>query len=63
MTSMGEMSAAIITMADGSVMSEDEGADEGDLRRALTTSLTPRRSVFVLAAEGRKCVRDGGSNG
>ena len=47
---MGEMSAAMMTMAAGSEMSEDEGAEVADLRSALTTSFTPRRRVLVLAA-------------
>jgi hypothetical protein len=50
MTSMGEMSAAMMTTAGGSLMSADEGPDEGDLRSAFTVSFTPRRRVFVLAA-------------
>jgi hypothetical protein len=47
---MGEMSAAMITMAGGLEMLEDEGADEADLRKYFTTSLTPRRRVLALAA-------------
>lgn len=50
MTSIGEISAAMMTMAEGFEMSEEAGPEVGDLRSALTTSLTPRRSVFVLAA-------------
>lgn len=42
---MGEMSAARTTMPGGG----EEGV-VGDLRRALTTSLTPRLRDFVAAA-------------
>jgi hypothetical protein len=38
------------TIADGLEMSDDGGALEDDLRRNLTTSLTPRRRVLVFAA-------------
>ena len=49
MTSIGEMSAASTIMPVG--RSEDfEGAPEGDFRRALTTSLTPRFNVRCAAA-------------
>ncbi len=55
-TSMGEMSAARMTMPRG--RSEEEldsdsefaGAEVGDLRSALTTSLTPRLRVRWDAA-------------
>ncbi len=50
MTSIGEISAAMITMAAGLDMSEEEGAETTDLRSALTTSFTPRRRVLVFAA-------------
>ena len=49
MTSMGEMSAAMTTMALGSLRVEAAPA-AADLRSALTTSLTPRRRVLDLAA-------------
>lgn len=52
MTSMGEMSAAMTTIAAGSEMSEEEVAEVVDLRSALTTSFTPRRRVLVFAAVG-----------
>lgn len=50
---MGEISAARMTMWAGSeeeedVLLEEEGGE--DLRRALTTSLTPRLRVLVRAA-------------
>ncbi len=45
MTSMGEISAARMTIP-GAVV----GAPAGDLRRALTTSLTPRLRVLFFAA-------------
>jgi hypothetical protein len=47
---MGEMSAAMMTMAMGLEISEEEGAEVVDFRRALTTSFTPRRRVLVFAA-------------
>lgn len=48
---MGEMSAARMTMLAG--REEDVLAEGGeDLRRALTTSLTPRLRVLVRAAAG-----------
>ena len=52
MTSIGEMSAARITMPRGRevVVREEEGSLLGDLRRALTTSFTPRLSVRWAAA-------------
>lgn len=50
MTSMGEMSAARMTMPMGSEDAEFAGASVGDFLRALTTSLTPRLSVRVAAA-------------
>lgn len=50
MTSRGEMSAARITTPSGSREPLDEGAEVGDLRRDLTTSLTPRFSVLALVA-------------
>jgi hypothetical protein len=46
---MGEMSAAMMTMAVGSVE-----VVVLDLRSALTTSLTPRRRVLDLAAAGHR---------
>lgn len=46
MTSMGEMSAARTTMPVG----VEEDVERGDLRSALTTSLTPRLSDLVNAA-------------
>lgn len=49
MTSMGEMSAARMTMPVGEEMASlAEGI--GDFRTALTTSLTPRLSVLFAAA-------------
>jgi hypothetical protein len=60
MTSMGEMSAASTTMPKGNGGEEEDDEEEeeawavavaeGDLRSALTTSLTPRLSDFVPAA-------------
>jgi hypothetical protein len=47
MTSMGEMSAAMTTMAKGSV---SEAPEDSDLRSAFTTSFTPRRRVLDFAA-------------
>jgi len=47
---MGEMSAAMMQIAVGLEVPEDEGPFMADLRRALTTSFTPRRRVLVLAA-------------
>ena len=60
MTSMGEMSAARMTMkCGGSVVEEEVEVEGGDLRMALTTSLTPRLSVLALLAfvfeEGGRC--------
>ena len=46
MTSIGEMSAARITTPQPVVLA----APCGDLRRALTTSLTPRLRVLFFAA-------------
>lgn len=46
MTSIGEISAARMTTAG----TESDGREAGRLRRALTTSLTPRLSVLFLAA-------------
>ena len=55
MTSMGEISAARMTMPSGSASesaeSDEAGALVGDLRSALTTSLTPRLRVRWAAAE------------
>ncbi len=49
MTSMGEMSAASMTMAGGSALPAVAAAVL-DLRRDLTTSLTPRlRDLFFVA--------------
>ena len=48
MTSMGDMSAAMIMTALGSL--DAEVLAGGDFRRAFTTSLTPRLSVLFLAA-------------
>lgn len=49
MTSMGEMSAARMTMPVGEVVAAlAEGV--GDFRRALTTSFTPRLSDLFTAA-------------
>lgn len=53
MTSIGEMSAAMTTTPRGSVTADDEGAEVGDLRSALTTSLTPRLRVLCFAAANR----------
>jgi len=51
MTSMGEISAARITMPGKAVLA----APWGDFRSALTTSLTPRlRVLFLAAAEHSK---------
>lgn len=52
MTSMGEMSAAMMVIADGLEAPEEEGPVMADLRSAFTTSFTPRRRVLVLAAVG-----------
>lgn len=51
---MGEISAARMTMLAGSEEEEEDVDVEGgdDLRRALTTSLTPRLRVLVRAAGG-----------
>ena len=50
MTSMGEMSAARTTMAGGSPPPAVMAAAALDLRRDLTTSLTPRlRDLFFVA--------------
>lgn len=46
-TSAGEMSPAMMTMPGNEVLF---GADAADLRRVLTTSLTPRLRVLALAA-------------
>ncbi len=54
MTSMGEMSAARTTMPAGG---EEEGT-EGDLRSALTTSLTPRLRDLDAAAVGGETRED-----
>ena len=48
MTSMGEISAARMTIECGRELALVE--EGGDLRRALTTSLTPRLSVLALLA-------------
>lgn len=48
-TSMGEMSAARTTRAGGRAV---VAVVAGDLRRALTTSFTPRLRVRCAAAEG-----------
>lgn len=48
MTSMGEISAASMTTATGSEVAVGPGV--GDLRRALTTSFTPRLRVLALVA-------------
>lgn len=50
MTSMGEMSAARMTMPAGRDVGVLEGRDVGDLRRALTTSFTPRLRARDAAA-------------
>ena len=51
MTSMGEMSAASMMMAGGSLLPAAAVAAVLDLRRDLTTSLTPRlRDLFFVAA-------------
>jgi hypothetical protein len=50
MTSAGEMSPAMMTTPGKEVL---EGDEAGDLRRHLTTSLTPRLRVLFLAAVNR----------
>jgi len=49
MTSMGEISAARTTIP-GIEEPEADGAPRGDLRRAFTTSFTPRLRVLFFAA-------------
>jgi hypothetical protein len=49
---MGEMSPAMMTMPG---KARFVGEDAGDLRRVLTTSLTPRlRALFLAAIEVKK---------
>ena len=50
MTSMGEMSAASMTIAGGSPPPAVAAAAVLDLRRDLTTSLTPRLRVLFFVA-------------
>jgi hypothetical protein len=52
-TSMGEMSAARMTMPGGLEIVLEEGPVGGSLRTDLTTSFTPRLSVLFLAAVSR----------
>ena len=53
MTSMGEMSAARMTMPCGREEDLEEAEVTGaDFRRDLTTSLTPRLRVLCFAAVG-----------
>lgn len=53
-TSMGEMSAARMTMPGGLEMVDEAGALISIFRTDLTTSLTPRFRVLFLAA-GVEC--------
>jgi hypothetical protein len=50
MTSIGEISAAIMTTPRGSLLSLDGGPFWGDFRRCFTTSFTPRLTVLFCAA-------------
>ena len=50
MTSIGDMSAAMMTTTTASDVLPDDGPVMGDFRNALTTSFTPRFSVLFSAA-------------